>query len=53
MCYEAGIPVKTLQAWMGHADATMIMQIYAKLTADKEQIDASKLDNFIAARFAG
>lgn len=53
MCYEAGIPVKTLQAWMGHADATMIMQIYAKLTAEKEQIDASKLDNFIAARFAG
>ena len=24
-CYEAGIKIKTLQAWMGHADATMIM----------------------------
>lgn len=23
MCYEAGIPIKTLQSWMGHADAKM------------------------------
>ncbi len=29
MCYEAGVKIKTLQAWMGHADATMIMEIYA------------------------
>ena len=51
MCYEAGIPIKTLQSWMGHADATMIMAIYAKLTAEKEQMDASKLDEYTQKRF--
>ena len=51
MCYEAGIPVKTLQVWMGHSDATMIMKVYAKLTAEKEQLDASKLNDFTKARF--
>jgi len=30
--YENGIPIKTLEYWMGHADAQMIMNIYAKLT---------------------
>ncbi len=52
MCYEAGIPIKTLQAWMGHADASMIMKIYAKLTAEKEQLDATKLNDFTNLRFA-
>lgn len=51
MCYDAGIPIKTLQAWMGHADAKMIMDIYAKLTAEKEQADAEKLNDFIKERF--
>ena len=51
MCYEAGVPVKTLQVWMGHTDATMIMKIYAKLTAEKEQIDATKLNDFTNSRF--
>ena len=52
MCYDAGIPIKTLQAWMGHADATMIIKIYAKLTAEKEQLDATKLNDFTNSRFA-
>lgn len=52
MCYNAGIPIKTLQAWMGHADATMIMSVYAKLTAEKEQFDATKLNDFTNSRFA-
>ena len=51
MCYEAGIPIKTLQSWMGHADATMIMAIYAKLSSEKEQFDASKLDEFMQKRY--
>ena len=51
MCYEAGVPVKTLQVWMGHTDATMIMKVYAKLTAEKEQIDATKLNEFTKSRF--
>ena len=52
MCYDAGIPIKTLQAWMGHADASMIMKIYAKLTAEKEQLDATQLNDFTKSRFA-
>ena len=51
MCYDAGIPIKTLQAWMGHSDASMIMQIYAKLTTERAQYDATKLNNFTNARF--
>ena len=51
MCYDAGIPIKTLQAWMGHANASMIMDVYAKLTAEKEQSDANKLNDFTKTRF--
>lgn len=46
MCYEAEIPIKTLQVWMGHADTKLIMEVYTKLTKDKEQSDASKLNAF-------
>ena len=52
MCYEAGVPVKTLQAWMGRTDASMIMSIYAKLTAEKEQADASIMNGYMKARFS-
>ena len=51
MCYDAGIPIKTLQSWMGHANASMIMDVYAKLTAEKEQSDANKLNDFTKTRF--
>lgn len=52
ICYEAGVKLKTLQAWMGHADATMIMEIYAKLTEEREQQDTTNLDNFTKDRFS-
>ena len=45
--YEAGIPIKTLQKWMGHADAQMIMNVYAKLTEAQEQADALRLMGFL------
>ncbi len=45
--YFAGIPIKTLQTWMGHADATLIMQVYAKLTQEQEETDAEKLRNYL------
>ena len=51
ICYDAGIPLKTLQVWMGHSDVTMILRVYAKLTAEKEQQDAAKLNDFTRARF--
>ena len=47
--YEAGIPIKTLQTWMGHSDAQMIMNVYAKLTKEQEDADALKLMNFMNA----
>lgn len=42
-CYDARIPVKTLQSWMGHASAQMIMEIYSKLTKEEEEKDAARL----------
>ncbi len=51
ICYDAGIPLKTLQVWMGHSDVTMILRVYAKLTAEKEQQDAAKLNDFTRSRF--
>ncbi len=52
ICYEAGVKIKTLQAWMGHADATMIMEVYAKLTEEREQQDTLNLDNYTKSRFS-
>ena len=51
MCYEAGVPVKTLQKWMGHSDPTMIMHVYAKLTEEKEQADITAINNFMNNKF--
>lgn len=42
-CYFAGIPLKTLQIWMGHSDVQMITEIYSKLTRQQEDSDAVKL----------
>ena len=48
-CYYAGIPLKTLQNWMGHSDAQMILEIYSKLTKEQEANDAIKLANLMTA----
>ena len=45
--YFAGIPIKTLQSWMGHADASLIMQVYAKLTQEQAETDAEKMRNYL------
>lgn len=50
--YEADIPVKTLQAWMGHQDHTMIMTVYTKLSAQREEKDALTLARFMNPQFA-
>lgn len=47
-CYYAHIPLKTLQSWMGHSDAQMILEIYSKLTKEQEANDAIKLANFMS-----
>ena len=46
--YFAGVPIKTLQAWMGHADAVLIMKVYAKLTQEQETSDADKFRTYLA-----
>ena len=46
--YFAGVPIKTLQAWMGHADAVLIMRVYAKLTQEQETSDADKFRTYLA-----
>lgn len=43
MLYDAGVDIKTAVKWVGHADAKMIMQIYAHLSDQREkqaEIDA-------------
>ena len=45
--YLAGIPIKTLQCWMGHADTTMILRHYTKLTEERERQDAARLTEFM------
>ena len=52
MCYDADVPIKTLQVWMGHTDPTVLMKFYAKLTGEKEQYDLKKLNNIIQKKFS-
>lgn len=52
MCYEANVPMKTLQVWMGHADIDLIMSVYTKLTAEKEQADAELVNNYCNQYFS-
>ena len=46
-CYNADIPPKTTQIWMGHADTKLVMDVYTKLTVEKEQADALRLNRFL------
>lgn len=46
-CYDARIPIKTLQSWMGHASTQMIMEIYSKLTKEAEEKDAARFAAFM------
>lgn len=47
-CYEAGVDMKTAQEWMGHSDATMIMEIYAHLSNQKRRESAMKLKDKVS-----
>jgi len=50
MCFNAEIPVKTTQIWMGHADTTLVLNLYTKLTNERAKSDALKLDGFLRSR---
>ena len=49
--YYAGVPIKTLQSWMGHADASLILKVYTKLTEEQEKKDAEKFRSFLSNEF--
>ena len=48
--YNAGVDVKTAQAWMGHADAQVTMQIYTHLTADRAAQSTAAVDAYFSGR---
>ena len=52
VCHEADVKLKTLRSWMGHKDADIIMDIYAKLTEERVLHDTSNPDKFTQSRFA-
>ena len=41
------MPIKTLQAWMGHEEADMILSVYTKLTDEQAQADALLLASYM------
>ena len=43
LLYDAGVDLKTAMKWMGHADQTMILRIYAHLTEEREKASAAAL----------
>ena len=47
MCRDATPPIElhTVIAWMGHADAKMILHIYDSVTEDRDKAEAERLKN--------
>ena len=43
LLYDAGVDLKTAMKWMGHADQSMILRIYAHLTDEREKASAIAL----------
>ena len=48
--YAAGVDIKTAMKWMGHADAKMILEIYAHLRQETEDTAAENLAKLVADR---
>ena len=44
---EAGVDTKTVQERMGHADASLTMNVYAHRTQAMDQLAANQLDALI------
>ena len=42
-CFEAGIPPKVVQKYLGHATLQMTMDLYTHVTEEKAQMDIEKL----------
>lgn len=46
-CFEAGIPPKTVQAYLGHTSLQMTMDIYTEVLIDKKMSDIKLLENMM------
>lgn len=42
-CFEANIPPKTVQAYLGHSSLTMTMDLYTHVLSDKKAMEIQKL----------
>lgn len=47
--YDAGVPVKAAQYYLGHADIRMTLDLYTHLSAEREKDSSSKLVTFLDA----
>lgn len=45
MLYDAGVDIKTAQTWMGHADASVTMDIYTHLTNERQKTASTALES--------
>lgn len=48
-CFEAGIPPKTVQAYLGHASLKMTMDLYTKVMPEKKQDDMKLFEEYMDA----
>lgn len=46
-CFEAGIPPKTVQSYLGHATLEMTMNLYTSVFEQKKQEDIIKLEEYL------
>ena len=48
-CFEANIPPKTVQLFLGHANLQMTMDLYIHVLENQKQDDMAKLDQLLQA----
>jgi len=53
MLWEASVDLKTAMKWMGHADQTMILKVYAHLTDKREQDAALAMAHLLNKSLGG
>lgn len=46
--YDADVDVLTAKVWLGHSDIKTTLNIYTKLSAEREQLSAEKLNSFLS-----
>ena len=45
--YDAGVPVKAAQYYLGHSDVQVTMDLYTHLSKEREAVERSKMVNFL------